>query len=158
MQFNKFTKLLKSGKDSNYGYGKEALRLHAQHKGKICVNGKVEVNTPEDLSLAYTPGVAQPCLEIARDAALAYTYTAKGNLVAVVSDGSAVLGLGNIGGQAAMPGYGGKIPAVQAVRKCGCFPDLSGHPGYRGDHRNSPSDRTGIRRHQSGGHCFAQML
>lgn len=82
-------------------YGKEALRLHAQHKGKICVNGKVEVNTPEDLSLAYTPGVAQPCLEIARDAALAYTYTAKGNLVAVVSDGSAVLGLGNIGGQAA---------------------------------------------------------
>ena len=132
-------------------YGKEALRLHAQHKGKICVNGKVEVNTPEDLSLAYTPGVAQPCLEIARDAALAYTYTAKGNLVAVVSDGSAVLGLGNIGGQAAMPVMEGKSLLFKRFGNVDAFP-------IRGDHRNSPSDRTGIRRHQPGGHRFAQML
>ena len=103
-------------------YGKEALRLHAQHKGKICVNGKVEVNTPEDLSLAYTPGVAQPCLEIARDAALAYTYTAKGNLVAVVSDGSAVLGLGNIGGQAAMPVMEGKSLLFKRFGNVDAFP------------------------------------
>ncbi len=89
-------------------YSKAALKLHAEHRGKIRVAGKVEVRTRDDLSTAYTPGVAQPCLEINRNPAEAYTYTAKGNLVAVVTDGSAVLGLGNIGPQAAMPVMEGK--------------------------------------------------
>lgn len=103
-------------------YAEEALKLHAEHHGKIRVEGKVEVRTPEDLSLAYTPGVAQPCLEIAKDPALAYTYTAKGNLVAVVSDGSAVLGLGNIGGQASMPVMEGKSLLFKRFGNVDAFP------------------------------------
>ena len=89
-------------------YAKAALALHAEHHGKITIEGKVPVRTRDDLSTAYTPGVAAPCLEIARNPAEAYTYTSKGNLIAVVTDGSAVLGLGNIGGQAAMPVMEGK--------------------------------------------------
>lgn len=89
-------------------YAKAALALHAEHHGKITIEGKVTVRTRDDLSTAYTPGVAAPCLEIARNPAEAYTYTSKGNLIAVVTDGSAVLGLGNIGGQAAMPVMEGK--------------------------------------------------
>ena len=85
-----------------------ALKLHAQSRGKLEVTSKVPVDSRSDLSLAYTPGVAEPCREIAADPALAYTYTAKGNMVAVVSDGSAVLGLGNIGPEAALPVMEGK--------------------------------------------------
>jgi malate dehydrogenase (oxaloacetate-decarboxylating)(NADP+) len=76
----------------------EALAYHSGgHKGKIEVVPTKPTATQRDLSLAYTPGVAEPCLEIARDPALAYEYTAKGNLVAVITNGTAVLGLGNIG-------------------------------------------------------------
>ena len=85
-----------------------SLELHAAHHGKISVESKVPLETRDDLSTAYTPGVAQPCLAIAEDPATAYTYTAKGNAVAVVSDGSAVLGLGNIGAAAAAPVMEGK--------------------------------------------------
>ncbi|MCL2498684.1 MAG: ThiF family adenylyltransferase, partial [Symbiobacteriaceae bacterium] len=85
-----------------------ALELHASAKGKIAVVSKVPVNNRDDLNLAYTPGVAEPCKEIHENPALAYTYTAKSNLVAVVSDGSAVLGLGNIGALAALPVMEGK--------------------------------------------------
>ena len=85
-----------------------SLELHAAHHGKISVESKVPLETRDDLSTAYTPGVAQPCLAIAEDPAAAYTYTAKGNAVAVVSDGSAVLGLGNIGAAAAAPVMEGK--------------------------------------------------
>lgn len=89
-------------------YGKRSLALHEKHKGKIAITSKVRVETKDDLSLAYTPGVAEPCLQIAKNPALAAKYTAKQNLVAVVSDGSAVLGLGNIGGLAGMPVMEGK--------------------------------------------------
>ena len=86
----------------------KALDMHRQWAGKIEVVPRVPVNNAEDLSLAYTPGVAQPCLEIAKDASLSYVYTRRHNTVAVVSDVSAVLGLGNIGGVAGMPVMEGK--------------------------------------------------
>lgn len=89
-------------------YYSEALLLHGRNKGKWEVKSKVPLLTKEDLSVSYTPGVAEPCLEIKRDKALAYKYTAKQNTVAVVTDGSAVLGLGNIGGLAAIPVMEGK--------------------------------------------------
>ncbi len=86
----------------------KALRLHAQLNGKLEVVTKIPVKTREDLALAYTPGVAEPCTVIAKDKSQAYVYTMKANTVAVVSDGSAVLGLGNIGPEAAMPVMEGK--------------------------------------------------
>ena len=89
-------------------YAKESLRLHGEWKGKIEVVATVPVETKDDLSLAYTPGVAEPCKVIAQDKEAAYKYTMKANTVAVVSDGSAVLGLGNIGPWAAMPVMEGK--------------------------------------------------
>jgi malate dehydrogenase (oxaloacetate-decarboxylating) len=92
----------------NHNYNEESLKLHEEHKGKFAIISKVPLVTKEDLSRAYTPGVAQPCLEIAKDPALAYKYTAKGNLVAVVTDGSSILGLGNIGALAGMPVMEGK--------------------------------------------------
>ena len=86
----------------------KALELHEKWNGKLDTVSKVQVKTREDLALAYTPGVAEPCKVIAKDPAAAYTYTMKANTVAVVSDGSAVLGLGNIGPKAAMPVMEGK--------------------------------------------------
>ena len=86
----------------------EALAYHAEKKGKIGTLLKTRCETQQDLSLAYTPGVAVPCKEIERDASLAYEYTNKGNLVAVVSNGTAVLGLGNIGALAGKPVMEGK--------------------------------------------------
>ena len=77
-------------------FNEEALKLHAEHKGKIEVISKVPVKTRDDLSTAYTPGVAEPCRKIHENKNDVYKYTAKGNLVAVVTDGTAVLGLGNI--------------------------------------------------------------
>ncbi len=86
----------------------KALKLHEEWKGKLTTEPKAPVKTREDLALAYTPGVAEPCKEIAKDPEKAYTYTLKQNTIAVVSDGSAVLGLGNIGAKAAMPVMEGK--------------------------------------------------
>ncbi len=86
----------------------KALQLHEQWNGKLETTAKMSVSSREDLALAYTPGVAEPCKEIAKDPEKAYTYTIKANTVAVVSDGSAVLGLGNIGALAAMPVMEGK--------------------------------------------------
>lgn len=86
----------------------KALQLHEEWKGKFETNPKMEISTREDLALAYTPGVAEPCKVIAQDREAAYKYTIKSNTVAVVSDGSAVLGLGNIGAHAAMPVMEGK--------------------------------------------------
>ncbi len=85
-----------------------ALDAHRNWKGKIDTRIKCEVNTKDDLSLAYSPGVAQPCLEISKDAKAAYDYTWKGNTIAVVTDGTAVLGLGDIGPEAALPVMEGK--------------------------------------------------
>lgn len=89
-------------------YYKESLKLHEKYKGKWEMNSKVPIETHEDLSLAYTPGVAQPCLEIAKDPNEVYKYTSKWNTVAIATDGSAALGLGNIGGMAAFPIMEGK--------------------------------------------------
>ncbi len=86
----------------------ESLKLHAKLKGKIEVKSKIAVKTREDLSLAYTPGVAEPCRVIAKDKGKVYDYTMKGNLVAVISDGTAVLGLGDIGPEAGLPVMEGK--------------------------------------------------
>lgn len=86
----------------------ESLRLHREHRGKFAVASKVRVADARDLSLAYSPGVAEPCLAIADRPELVYDYTAKGNVVAVVSDGTAVLGLGDIGPLAALPVMEGK--------------------------------------------------
>jgi len=89
-------------------YYEESLKLHEKYRGKIEVKSKVSVNTREDLSIAYTPGVAEPCRMIAKNEDDVYRYTSKGNLIAVVTDGSAVLGLGNIGPKAALPVMEGK--------------------------------------------------
>ena len=86
----------------------QALRLHEQWNGKLETASKCTVSSAEDLAIAYTPGVAEPCRVIAEDPKAAYKYTIKSNTVAVVSDGSAVLGLGNIGALAAMPVMEGK--------------------------------------------------
>ena len=86
----------------------ESLKLHEAHQGKLEIKAKVSVTTKEDLSLAYSPGVAQPCEEIAKNPEDVYKYTSKGNMVAVITDGSAVLGLGNIGPAAALPVMEGK--------------------------------------------------
>ena len=89
-------------------YAKESLRLHEEWKGKLEISSKTPVKTREDLAIAYTPGVAEPCKKIAENEEEVYRYTMKGNTIAVVSDGSAVLGLGNIGAKAAMPVMEGK--------------------------------------------------
>ncbi|MEG1475797.1 MAG: NADP-dependent malic enzyme [Longicatena sp.] len=89
-------------------YAKESLRLHALWKGKLAITSKVKVGSREDLSLAYTPGVAAPCLAIHEDINKSYELTGRGNSVAVISDGSAVLGLGDIGPEASMPVMEGK--------------------------------------------------
>lgn len=102
--------------------GEKALKLHRDNKGKIEVISKVPVKTREDLSLAYTPGVARPCLEIAADKNKSYEYTARGNMVAVISDGSAVLGLGNIGPLAAMPVMEGKALLFKEFADVDAFP------------------------------------
>lgn len=100
----------------------ESLKLHEEHHGKISVESKVTVENMKDLSLAYTPGVAQPCREIHADEEAVYRYTSKGNLVAVVSDGSAVLGLGNIGPKAAMPVMEGKAILFKEFADIDAFP------------------------------------
>ena len=103
-------------------YAKESLRLHAEWKGKIEVKATVPVATKEDLSLAYTPGVAQPCLEIQKDVNLSYELTRRWNLCAVVTDGTAVLGLGDIGPEAGMPVMEGKCVLFKSFGDVDAFP------------------------------------
>ncbi|MDP3446476.1 MAG: malic enzyme-like NAD(P)-binding protein [Eubacteriales bacterium] len=103
-------------------YAKESLRLHKEWKGKIEVKATVPVATREDLSLAYTPGVAQPCLEIEKDVNLSYELTRRWNLCAVVTDGTAVLGLGDIGPEAGMPVMEGKCVLFKAFGDVDAFP------------------------------------
>ncbi len=100
----------------------ESLKLHEEHKGKLEVVSKVKIDNKKDLTLAYTPGVAQACKEIHRNQNKVYTYTTKGNTVAVVSDGSAVLGLGNIGPHAAMPVMEGKAILFKKFANIDAFP------------------------------------
>ena len=103
-------------------YNTASLALHEQRVGKIEVVSKVAIETRDDLSLAYTPGVAQPCREIRDDKEAAYRYTAKGNLVAVVTDGTAVLGLGDIGPEAALPVMEGKAILFKEFGNVDAFP------------------------------------
>ena len=103
-------------------YAKESLRLHKQWKGKIEVIATVPVATKDDLSLAYTPGVAEPCLAIQKDADLSYDLTRRHNLCLVVTDGSAVLGLGDIGPEAGMPVMEGKCVLFKAFGGVDAFP------------------------------------
>lgn len=98
-------------------FSKAALEAHARWKGKLDVESKPKLKTKDDLAIAYTPGVAAPCLEIEKDPEQSYTYTGRSNMIAVVSDGSAVLGLGNIGGLAGLPVMEGK---------CVLFKELGG--------------------------------
>ncbi|TCS96754.1 NAD(P)-dependent malic enzyme [Hazenella coriacea] len=100
----------------------EALNMHRHHQGKLTVQSKVPVNSPYDLSLAYSPGVAEPCREIYSEPDMIYDYTMKGNLVGVISDGTAVLGLGNIGPHAAMPVMEGKAVLFKAFAGVDAFP------------------------------------
>lgn len=103
-------------------YAKEALKKHKEWQGKLHVVNKMEINSHDDLSIAYTPGVAAPCLEIEKDPKQVYTYTGKGNTVAVISDGSAVLGLGNIGPEAGMPVMEGKCVLFKALADIDAIP------------------------------------
>ncbi|MBO6584651.1 MAG: NAD-dependent malic enzyme [Gracilimonas sp.] len=107
---------------SKKDYAKLAIEAHQKHKGKISVEPKMPLETKDDLSIAYTPGVARPCEEIAEDKEKAYNYTAKGNMVAVVSDGSAVLGLGNIGPEASLPVMEGKSVLFKKFANVDAFP------------------------------------
>ena len=109
---------------SKKDYNQLALELHKKYRGKVEIRSKVPLETNDDLSIAYTPGVAKPCLEIERDEALSLVYTNRGNTIAVVTDGTAVLGLGNIGPAAALPVMEGKailfkeFAGVDAVPIC----------------------------------------
>ncbi len=95
-------------------YAKESLKLHEKWNGKLEVITKCPLETRDDLSLAYTPGVAQPCLEIQKDVSKSYELTGRSNLVAVITDGTAVLGLGDIGPEAGMPVMEGKCALFKA--------------------------------------------
>jgi malate dehydrogenase (oxaloacetate-decarboxylating) len=101
---------------------REALVLHERHRGKLEIRSKVPLRTKRDLARAYTPGVAEVCREIQRDKNLAYKYTLKANTIAIVTDGSAVLGLGNIGGYAAIPVMEGKAALFKKFAGIDAFP------------------------------------
>ena len=130
----------------------KALELHKQWNGKLTTEAKSAVKARVALSLAYTPGVAEPCKVIAKDPAAAYTYTMKANTVAVVSDGSAVLGLGNIGALAAMPVMEGKCVLFKE------FADVNAVPIVLDTQDTDEIIRTDFRRHQSGRYLCTKMF
>ena len=132
-----------------------AIEKHKEWKGKIEVISRAKVTTPEELSIAYTPGVAEPCLLIAEDESLAYDYTRKGNLVAVITDGTAVLGLGDIGPSAAMPVMRAN---VQRVCRGGRAPAVCGFQRCRYHRQHHCPDLQELWRHQPGGHCGSEMF
>lgn len=103
-------------------YAELALKVHEENKGKISVCSKVKVEDKDDLSIAYTPGVSAPCVEISKDESLAYKYTSKGNMVGVISDGTAVLGLGDIGASASIPVMEGKAILFKEFANVDAFP------------------------------------
>src|SRR3989338_8521929 len=103
-------------------YKELSLKLHEKFKGKLEIASKVPINNKDDLSTAYTPGVAEPCLHIAKNKEDIYKYTSKGNMVAVITDGSAVLGLGNIGAEEALPVMEGKAILFKRFAGLDAFP------------------------------------
>ena len=134
----------------------KALLMHEKWNGKLETIAKSKVNSREDLAIAYTPGVAEPCKMIAKDPEAAYKYTMKANTVAVISDGSAVLGLGNIGAYAAMPVMEGKCVLFKEFGDVNA--DLSRYPGHGRNHYHNQEHRTRIRRHQLRRHLRAALL
>jgi malate dehydrogenase (oxaloacetate-decarboxylating) len=107
---------------THMNYAEESLKLHYQWKGKLDTVPKMKVENSDDLSLAYTPGVAQPCIEIQKNPSLSYELTGRGNTVAVITDGSAVLGLGDIGPEAGMPVMEGKCVLFKAFGGVNAIP------------------------------------
>ena len=106
----------------NKNFAQLALEMHENHGGKVSIQSKVEVKCKDDLSTAYTPGVAEPCLKIKENPEDVYKYTCKSNMVAVVSDGTAVLGLGNIGAAASIPVMEGKSILFKEFGGVDAFP------------------------------------
>ena len=133
-----------------------ALNLHKSKRGKIEMRSKMRIEGRDDLSLAYTPGVAEPCRAINKDPSLAYEYTNKGNTVAVITDGSAVLGVGNIGPEAALPVMEGQALLFKSLRRS-MLSALFKHSAGGGDHRDHCPAGPGFA-DQSGGYfrtrCF----
>ena len=107
---------------SDMDYGAESLRLHEKYRGKLGIKSRVAIQDKDDLSIAYTPGVSEPCKKIYDDTSLAYKYTIKGHTVAVVTDGTAVLGLGDIGPEAALPVMEGKALLFKEFGGVDAFP------------------------------------
>src|SRR3712207_4675108 len=103
-------------------YAEQALKVHKENRGKLEVRGKIKLETSDDLAVAYTPGVAAPCLEIAKDNEKIYDYTIKSNTVAIVTNGTAVLGLGNIGAGAGLPVMEGKALLFKEFGGIDAFP------------------------------------
>ena len=136
----------------------KALLMHEKWNGKLETIAKSKVNSREDLAIAYTPGVAEPCKVIAKDPEAAYKYTMKANTVAVISDGSAVLGLGNIGAYAAMPVMEGKCVLFKEFGDVNAVPICLGHPGHGGDHCHDQEHCSRIWRHQSGRYLRTALL
>lgn len=137
---------------------KASLDMHYELAGKIEVVSRKKIETRDDLSLAYTPGVAEPCRVIAKDYEQSFKLTRRSNLVAVITDGTAVLGLGDIGPAAGMPVMEGKCVLFKEFADVDAFPPLhrlQGHGHHCPDH---PSDLQELRRNQPGGHCGPQML
>ena len=134
-------------------------RTLAMHRGgKIEQHNKYPLKTRDDLSMAYTPGVARVCMEIAADRSKAFDYTIKKNTVAVVSDGSAVLGLGDIGPEAAMPVMEGKAMLFKEFAGIDAFPICLDTHDPATDHRCREADGPDLRRHQPRGHLGAALL
>ena len=137
----------------------ESLALHYKLKGKLEVISRYPIQTQKDLSLAYTPGVAAPCLEIQKDPAKSFQLTRRQNMVAVITDGSAVLGLGDIGPVAGMPVMEGKCVLFKEFAGVDAFPLCVRHQGRgRDGQAPSPCISRHLRRHQPGGHLRPPLL
>ena len=130
----------------------ESLQKHYEWGGKIEVISRAPINTREDLSLAYTPGVAEPCLEIQKDYNKSYDLTRRHNLVAVITDGTAVLGLGDIGPEAGMPVMEGKCALFKEFANVDAFPICITFQGCRRAGADDLFDLRQLWRHQFGGY------